>query len=133
MAKKKKNSPRFDSKQEALVDNEQGSIAQADKDLQANHLRPSGDLIYESIMRGGGEPFGRPYSIGLGSLTERVVTFFKVKSFFGFETFESAKQTKKLTNKYTRYGASRYFGRYDVHGAARASKKAEERDKKKGR
>ena len=60
-------------------------------------------------MRGGGEPFGAPYEIGKQSLTEKIVRFFKQKSFFGFETMEPTKK-KKNVNKFTRYGASRYRG-----------------------
>ena len=67
------------------------------------------ETIYRYIMRGGGEPFGAPYEIGQPSLTEKIVRFFKQKSFFGFETMEPTKK-KKNVNKFTRYGASRYRG-----------------------
>ena len=75
-----------------------------EKDKQDNHRR-----INDFIMRGGGEPFGKPFEIGTPTLTERVVTFFKQHSFFGFETFEKPK-TQKKHNKFTKYGAARYRG-----------------------
>jgi len=65
--------------------------------------------VKDYIMRGGGAPFGRPYDLGTPSLTERVVLFFKQKSFFKFETFE--RKTTNKGNKFTRYGASRYRGK----------------------
>ncbi len=71
--------------------------------------RAQEETIYRFIMRGGGEPFGAPYEIGKQSLTEKIVRFFKQKSFFGFETMEPTKKKKNI-NKFTRYGASRYRG-----------------------
>ena len=71
--------------------------------------RSQEETIYRYIMRGGGEPFGAPYEIGKQSLTEKIVRFFKQKSFFGFETMEPTKKKKNI-NKFTRYGASRYRG-----------------------
>ena len=93
-------------------------LANVDDGL-VHHHRPSEDLIYESVMRGGGEPFGPPYSIGLQSLTDKVVKFFKQRSFFGFEIFEKSR-AKRRRNRFTRYGASRYFGSYDQAAAGRA-------------
>tara|TARA_Y100000589_G_C26912361_1_gene530855 strand:- start:174 stop:488 length:315 start_codon:yes stop_codon:yes gene_type:complete len=71
--------------------------------------RDQEETIYRYIMRGGGEPFGAPYEMGKQSLTEKIVRFFKQKSFFGFETMEPTKKKKNI-NKFTRYGASRYRG-----------------------
>ena len=71
--------------------------------------REQEETIYRFIMRGGGEPFGAPYEIGKQSLTEKIVRFFKQKSFFGFETMEPTKKKKNI-NKFTRYGSSRYRG-----------------------
>ena len=71
--------------------------------------REQEETIYRYIMRGGGEPFGAPYEMGKQSLTEKIVRFFKQKSFFGFETMEPTKKKKNI-NKFTRYGASRYRG-----------------------
>jgi hypothetical protein len=71
--------------------------------------REQEETIYRFIMRGGGEPFGAPYEMGKQSLTEKIVRFFKQKSFFGFETMEPTKRKKNI-NKFTRYGASRYRG-----------------------
>jgi hypothetical protein len=81
-------------------------------EMVPNHLRHSRDLIYESVMRGGGEPFGAPYDLGLPSLIERIVRRFKQRSFFNFETFERAGKERKL-NKFTKYGAARYRGDYN--------------------
>ncbi len=75
----------------------------------AGHLRKSSDLIYDSIMRGGGEPFGEPYEVSAQSLTERIVKFFKQKGFFGFEFFERRRK-RRLRNKFTRYGAAPFRG-----------------------
>ena len=71
--------------------------------------RQQEETIYRYIMRGGGEPFGAPFEMGKPSLTEKIVRFFKQKSFFGFETLEPTKKKKNI-NKFTRYGASRYRG-----------------------
>ena len=71
--------------------------------------REQEETIYRYIMRGGGEPFGAPFEMGKPSLTEKIVRFFKQKSFFGFESLEPTKKKKNI-NKFTRYGASRYRG-----------------------
>lgn len=75
----------------------------------AGHLRNSSDLIYESIMRGGGEPFGEPYEVSAQSLTDRIVKFFKQKGFFGFEYFEKRRR-RRFRNKFTKYGAAPFRG-----------------------
>jgi hypothetical protein len=80
-------------------------------EMVPNHRRSSRDLIYESMMRGGGEPFGAPYASALPTLIEKIVRKFRQRSFFSFETFEKSGQDRKL-NKFTRYGASRYRGDY---------------------
>ena len=83
------------------------------KDLDDAHIkRKSSDLIYESIMRGGGEPFGAPFEFGTQSLTARIVEFLKQRGFFMFETIEQTKESKKQNNKFTRYGASTFRGHY---------------------
>ena len=74
-----------------------------------NSKNTSAATLKDYIMRGGGTPFGRPYDLGTPSLTERVVLFFKQKSFFKFETFEH--NTGNKANKFTQYGASRYRGK----------------------
>ncbi len=84
-------------------------LAEIDDGLSKNYQRPSTDLISEYIARGGGEAFGRPLGLGELSLTEKVVKFFKQKSFFGFESFEKPK--RKTSNKFTRYGSSPYKGK----------------------
>ena len=84
--------------------------------------RSSHDVIYESVMRGGGEPFGAPYEVGVSSLTEKIVRFFRQRSFFGFEVFEGARPKRKR-NRFTRYGSSRYFGSYDLEAAKRAAQR----------
>jgi hypothetical protein len=77
----------------------------------AGHLRKSSDLIYESIMRGGGEPFGEPYEVSAQTLTERIVRFFKQRGFFGFEFFE--RRRRRLKNKFTRYGSAPFRGNHN--------------------
>jgi hypothetical protein len=77
----------------------------------ANHLRKSSDLIHESIMRGGGEPFMEPYEVSAQSLTEKIVRYFKQKGFFGFEYFERRRRRQRK-NKFTRYGSAPYRGDY---------------------
>ena len=84
-------------------------LAAVDDGLLKNYRRPSNDLIYESIMRGGGEPFGPPFEAGVPSLTEKIVKLFKQRSFFGFETLEKPRR-KARRNKFTRYGAAPYKG-----------------------
>ncbi len=86
-------------------------LAMVDDGLTTNLQRGSTDLIHESIMRGGGEPFGEPFYVGPSTLTNKIVAWFKQRGFFGFETFE---KTDKKRNKFTRYGASRYRGPYRV-------------------
>ncbi len=75
----------------------------------AGHLRKSSDLIYESIMRGGGEPFGEPYEVSAQTLTDRIVKFFRQKGFFGFEFFEKRRR-RRYRNKFTKYGAAPFRG-----------------------
>lgn len=111
---------------QALEESGTNPLSQVDDGLSPNHLRQSDDLIYESMMRGGGEAFGAPYRLGLGSLTDKIVKFFKQRSFFGFETFEQAPD-RQHKNKFTRYGASRHFGEYDLQAAGKAKRKKERR------
>lgn len=101
-------------------------LARIDDGLNPDHLQRSEDLIYRSIMRGGGEAFGQPFRIGLSTLTSKVVKFFKQQSFFGFETFEK-QPPRRWRNKFTRYGAARHFGSYDVKAASRARRKLEKK------
>ena len=86
-------------------------LAEVDDGLRKNHQRPSTDLIYEYVMRGGGEPFGKPFDLGVSSLTERIVKLFKQRSFFRFETLEQPKPPRRH-NKYTRYAAAPYCGEH---------------------
>ena len=74
------------------------------KEKKDNHHR-----IQDFVMRGGGEPFGKPFEVDVPSLTERVVTYFKQRGFFGFETLEKPQERRKA-NKFTKYGASRFRG-----------------------
>lgn len=75
------------------------------------HQRPSYELIYEAMMRAGGEPFGVPYDIGVASLTDRIVAKLKQRGFFGFETMEK-KPPRGRGNKFTRQGAAAFRGPY---------------------
>jgi hypothetical protein len=77
--------------------------------------RASADLIYDSVMRCGGEPFGAPFEAGLSSLTERIVKLFKLSGFFGFESMERLR-AKNRRNKFTRHGAAPFLGE---HGTGR--------------
>ena len=86
----------------------------------------SNDLIYQTIMRNGGTPFGRPFNVGMTTLTERVVQYFKQKGFFRFETFENQTQRR---NRFTRYGASPHRGEYDLARAQRAQKRLVQKKK----
>lgn len=79
------------------------------------HQRRSRDLIYESVMRGGGEPFGAPFALGIQSLTEKIVSLFRVKGFFGFESMERLRPRNRR-NKFTRHGASRFRGPFRGQG-----------------
>ncbi|MEE8408469.1 MAG: hypothetical protein V3T05_02580 [Myxococcota bacterium] len=90
-------------------------LADIDDGLLKNYQRSSSDLIYETIMRGGGEPFGRPFALGVNSLTERIVKLFRQRGFFRFETLDKPK-TKRHRNKFTRYGASPYRGEHKKKG-----------------
>ena len=74
-----------------------------------DYLRSSNDLIHESIMRGGGEPFGAPFEMGVQSLTNKIVQFFKQRGFFGFEFLERPR-SRRSRNKFTRYGAAPFKG-----------------------
>ena len=77
------------------------------------HQRSSRDRIYESMMRGGGEPFGPPFTAGLATLTQWVVRKVKQRGFFGFETLERPSQeTTSNPNKFTRYGAAPFRGEH---------------------
>ena len=68
-------------------------------------------MIYESIMRGGGEPFGAPFEFGTQSLTRKIVEFLKQRGFFNFETIEKIKPRQRQ-NKFTRYGTTTFRGSY---------------------
>lgn len=77
------------------------------------HLRASRDRVYESVMRGGGEPFGEPFTFGLSSLTAWAVRKIKQRGFFGFETLERPDPEARLHgNKFTRYGAAPFRGEH---------------------
>ena len=85
--------------------------------LAPEHQRPSADRIYETVMRGGGEPFGAPFTLGVASLTQRVVQRIKQRGFFGFETLERPAQAPEAApNKFTRYGARPFAGEYKKKG-----------------
>jgi len=105
-------------------------LAEIDDGLTPGFHRRSEDLIYESIMRGGGEPFGTPFEVSIGSLTDKIVKFFRQRSFFGFEIFERSRP-KRRHNKFTRYGASRFFGTYDATAAKRATDRLAKQKKAK--
>ncbi len=72
--------------------------------------------IRDFIMRGGGEPFGRPYALHTSTLTDKIVSFFGLRSFFGFETLERGddplSKSGPKRNKFSRFGASQFRGKY---------------------
>ena len=72
--------------------------------------RSSADLIYEVVMRGGGEPFGAPWELGPASLTDKRAKQLNQRGYSAFETLERPETLGR--NRFTRYGASRYLGRY---------------------
>ncbi len=86
-------------------------LAEVDDGLLKDYQRNSGELIYESVMRGGGEPFGAPFELHISSLTDKLVKLFKQRSFFSFETLERGRG-KNRRNRFTRYGASPFRGTY---------------------
>ncbi len=71
--------------------------------------RASHDIIYITLLRAGGEPFGAPFERGLPSLTARLVRAFKQRSFFAFNSSERLGGPQRR-NKFTRYGAATYRG-----------------------
>lgn len=87
------------------------SVRQLPWTLNQDHKRQSSERIYDSVMRGGGEPFGAPYEVGTSTLTEKIVKFFKQRGFFSFETIDK-KNLQKRRNKFTRYGSARFMGEY---------------------
>lgn len=99
------------AKKKGELSSSNNPLAEIDDGLRKGYQRKSTDLIYESVMRGGGEPFGAPFERGIHSLTDKIVRLFKQKSFFGFETLERPRK-KNNQNKFTRYGASQFRGSY---------------------
>jgi hypothetical protein len=93
------------------------------EELERRQRQPVGEsrdrsAIYRAIARAGA-PLGRPFTLGIASLTERVVRYFRQRGFFGFETFERPREK----NRFTLYGAARFFGKLNVDAAQRAMKK----------
>jgi hypothetical protein len=115
VAKKKKKKAKQATKEPQKARKEPSGVtnplAQVDDGLLGNYRRSSKDLIYETVMRGGGEPFGAPFEVGVSSLTDKVVRFFKQFGFFAFETLEKPRRRNRR-NKFTRYGAAQYRGAY---------------------
>lgn len=79
--------------------------------VRADPKRHSHELIHESVMRGGGEPFLAPFENGTSTLTVKIVKLLKQSGFFGFETMEKLR-TKNRRNKFTRHGAAPFVGEY---------------------
>lgn len=92
-------------------DLEKMDVALALPEVRQKLARKSSDLIYESVMRGGGEPFGAPFEVGTASLTEKIVKLLKLVGFFSFETMEKLGR-RNLRNKFTRHGAAPFVGTY---------------------
>ena len=86
-------------------------LAVNDLTLAASSKRQSSDRIRQAVMKSGGEPFLAPFEVGVSTLTEKIVKFFKQMSFFGFETLEHLKQNNRR-NKFTRHGSAPFRGQY---------------------
>ena len=125
MVARKENVPHSskDAESEALPELSTDTlVAQKRREAQA-----SSERIYQSVMRGGGEPYGSMHVSGIHTLTEKIVRFLKQKGFFSFLTFEKPKTLQK-PNKYTRYGAAPYVGDYPTS----QTPASQTRDKTKG-
>lgn len=70
----------------------------------------SQELLYESVMKSGGDPFMQSLGMGVTTLTERVARRFRKKGHFLISTYEVFNQ--KQRNPFTRAGASPYQGEY---------------------
>ena len=81
--------------------------------LTTEYRRSARNVIYEAMMRAG-DAFGRPLTVGVSSLTEKVVRSFKQKGFFSFESYDrtgdAPKNRDPEVNKFTRYGAAPFRG-----------------------
>jgi hypothetical protein len=95
----------YNRKMEKPKGGDESPLAEIEEQLLKDYQRPSTDVIYETLMRAGGEPFGAPFEMGPSTLTEKIVRFFKQVGYFSFETFDKTRRSK---NKFTRYGAARY-------------------------
>jgi alpha-D-ribose 1-methylphosphonate 5-triphosphate synthase subunit PhnG len=85
-------------------------IARREDEQLRDYQRPSSELIYDAIMKAGGE--FEPFEIGTGTLTERVVKLFSQFGFFGFEWLEKRLRPRNQRNKFTRYGSAQFRGDY---------------------
>ncbi len=81
------------------------------EDERLDPRRQNHEVLYDAVMRGGGEPFGAPFEVGVSTLTERIVKLFKQFGFFSFESLEKLRAHNRR-NKFTRHGAAPYVGDY---------------------
>ena len=72
--------------------------------LPKDYQRASHELLYESIMHSGGEPFGNALGPGVTTLTNKTVKRFRKRGHFLFSTYEAFDERRR--NRFTRAGAT---------------------------
>ena len=78
--------------------------------LPKEYQRASHELLYESIMTAGGEPFGSPLGPGTTTLTQKTVRRFRKRGHFFISTYEEYRPNRK--NIFTRAGSSNMVKEY---------------------
>ncbi len=81
-------------------------------DVRTQEENAAKQRIYDAVMRGGGEPFGRPFAMDLATLTSNMVKRFNQRGFFGFGTFEKSEKPNQ-GNIFTRFAATRFRRKKD--------------------
>ena len=84
--------------------------------LPKEYQRTSHELLYESIMHAGGEPFGRPLGAGVTTLTKRTVRRFKKRGYFFISTYEDKNDARR--NPFTKAGSSNMIQDYSDEAIA---------------
>lgn len=95
--------------------------------LTTEHRKAGKNIIFEAMTRSG-DAFGRPFLMGISTLTASIARKLKQKSFFGFETYERASGQKNQdpnVNKFTKYGSAPYRGDLRAHVAGKPAPKPE--------
>ena len=86
--------------------------------LPKDYQRSSHELLYESIMSGGGEAFGSPLGPGTTTLTKKSVRRFKKRGHFFISTYEDYDVRRK--NPFTKAGSSNLVREYSDEAIAYA-------------